>query len=45
MEVPPDSVGSFAYEGSSIAFTDIRTRDVRYAGFAGIELQGSLRAR
>ncbi len=44
-EVPSDSVGGFVYEGGPIAFTDIRTRGVRYAGPVGAEIQGWLQAR
>ncbi len=44
-EVPPDSVGGFVYEGGPIAFTDIRTRGVRYAGPAAMEIQGWLKAK
>jgi len=44
-EVPPDSVGGFVYEGGPIAFTDIRTRGVRYAGPADVEIQGWLKAK
>ena len=44
-EVPADSVGGFVYAGGSIALTDIRTRSVRYAGPAGVEIQGWLKAK
>ena len=44
-EIPPDSVGGFVYEGGAIAFTDIRTRGVRYAGPVAVELQGWLKAK
>lgn len=44
-EVPSDSVGGFVYEGGPIAFTDIRTRGVRYAGPVGAEIQGWLQAK
>ncbi len=44
-EVPPDSVGGFVYEGGPIAFTDIRTRGVRYAGPAAVEIQGWFKAK
>jgi len=44
-DIPPDSVGGFIYDGGPIAFTDIRTRGVRYAGPAGVEFQGWLRAK
>ena len=44
-EIPPDAVGGFVYTGGPIAFTDIRTRGVRYAGPVGVELQGWLQAR
>ncbi len=44
-EVPADSVGGFVYEGGPIAFTDIRTRGVRYAGPVGAEIQGWLKAK
>ena len=43
--MPPDSVGGFVYEGGPIALTDIRTRGVRYAGPAGVEIQGWLKAK
>ena len=44
-EVPPDSVGGFTYEGGPISLTDIKTRGVRYAGPAGVEIQGWLQAK
>lgn len=44
-EIPPDSVGGFVYAGGPIAFTDIRTRGVRYAGPVAVELQGWLKAK
>ncbi len=44
-EIPPDSGGGFINEGGPIAFTDIRTRGMRYANPAGVEIQGWLRAR
>ena len=44
-DIPPDNVGGFVYDGGPIAFTDIRTRGVRYAGPAGVEFQGWLRAK
>lgn len=44
-DIPPDSVGGFVYDGGPIAFTDIRTRGVRYASPAGVEFQGWLRAK
>lgn len=44
-EVPADEVGGFVYEGGPIAFTDIRTRGVRYAGPVGAEIQGWLEAK
>ena len=44
-EIPPDSVGGFVYEGGAIAFSDIRTRGVRYAGPVAVELQGWLKAK
>lgn len=44
-EVPTDNVGGFVYGGGPIAFTDIRSRGVRYAGPVGVEIQGWLRAK
>ena len=44
-EIPLDAVGGFVYTGGPIAFTDIRTRGVRYAGPVGVELQGWLQAK
>ncbi len=44
-DIPPDSVGGFVYDGGPIAFTDIRTRGVRYANPTGVEFQGWLRAK
>lgn len=44
-EVPADSVGGFVYQGGPIAFTDIQTRGVRFAGPVGVELQGWLKAK
>ena len=44
-EIPPDSVGGFTYSGGPIAFTDIKTRGVRYAGPVGVEIQGWLQAK
>jgi len=44
-DIPPDSVGGFVYDGGPVAFTDIRTRGVRYTGPASVEFQGWLRAR
>jgi len=44
-EVPPDSVGGFIYEGGPIAFTDIRTRGVRHAGAAAVEIQDWFKAK
>ena len=43
--IPTDSVGGFVYEGGAIAFSDIRSRGVRYAGSVGVELQGWLKAQ
>lgn len=42
-DVPPDSVGGFVYEGGPIPFSDIQSRGVRYAGPAGVEIQGWLK--
>ena len=44
-DIPPDSVGGFVYDGGPVALTDVRTRGVRYAGPAGVEFQGWLRAK
>ena len=44
-EIPPDAVGGFVYAEGPIAFTDIRTRGVRYVGPVGVELQGWLQAK
>ena len=44
-EVPVDDVGGFVYEGGPIAFMDIQTRGVRYAGPVGAEIQGWLKAK
>jgi hypothetical protein len=43
-EIPTDSVGGFIYEGGPLQLADLRDRGVRYAGLAGIEWQGWLRA-
>lgn len=43
-KIPADSVGGFFYTGGPIRLTDLSDRGVRYAGPAGIELQGWLRA-
>jgi hypothetical protein len=42
-EVPPDSVGGFVYTGGPLALHDLSDRGVRYAGLAGLELQGWLK--
>lgn len=42
-EVPTDSVGGFVYAGGPIGLADLSDRGVRYAGLAGVELQGWLR--
>ena len=44
-EVPADDVGGFVYAGGPMALTDNRTRGVRYADPAGVELQGWLQAK
>lgn len=44
-EIPSDKVGGFIYQGGPIVLTDIATRGVRYAGAAGVELQGWFRAK
>jgi len=44
-EIPADTVGGFLYQGGPIAFTDIQTRGVRFAGPVGVELQGWLKAK
>jgi hypothetical protein len=42
-EVPPDSVGGFVYTGGPMTLHDLSERGVRYAGLAGLELQGWLK--
>jgi hypothetical protein len=42
-EVPPDSVGGFVYTGGPMTLHDLSDRGVRYAGLAGLELQGWLK--
>ena len=44
-EVPPDSVGGFVYTGGTLALHDLSSRGVRYAGLAGVELQGWLKVK
>jgi len=44
-DIPPDSVGGFVYEGGPMPLSDIRSRGVRYAGPAGVELQGWLKVK
>ena len=41
--IPADSVGGFVYDGGPVALNDLRARGVRYAGLAGLELQGWLK--
>ncbi len=41
--IPTDSVGGFVYDGGPVALNDLRARGVRYAGLAGLELQGWLK--
>ncbi|WP_299657168.1 hypothetical protein [uncultured Jannaschia sp.] len=43
-EIPADSIGGFVYTGGPIRLSDLADRGVRYAGPAGIELQGWLKA-
>lgn len=43
-EIPADSIGGFLYTGGPIRLTDLSDRGARYAGPAGIQLQGWLRA-
>lgn len=42
-EVPADSVGGFVYFGGALTLHDLSSRGVRYAGLAGVELQGWLK--
>lgn len=42
-QVPTDTVGSFIYQGGSVALDDLSPQGVRYVGRAGIELQGWLK--
>jgi hypothetical protein len=44
-EIPPDSVGGFVYTGDPLQLADLADHGVRYAGLAGIEWQGWLRAK
>ena len=44
-EIPPDSVGGFIYTGGPLQLADLADHGVRYAGLAGVEWQGWLRAR
>ncbi len=41
--IPADSVGGFIYDGGPVALNDLRAKGVRYAGLAGLELQGWLK--
>ncbi len=41
--IPADSVGGFVYDGGPVALNDLSARGVRYAGLAGLELQGWLK--
>ena len=41
--IPTDSVGGFVYDGGPVALNDLRAKGVRYAGLAGLELQGWLK--
>ncbi len=41
--IPADSVGGFVYDGGPVALNDLRAKGVRYAGLAGLELQGWLK--
>jgi hypothetical protein len=41
--IPADSVGGFVYDGGPVALNDLHAKGVRYAGLAGLELQGWLK--
>ena len=41
--IPADSVGGFVYDGGPVALNDLSAKGVRYAGLAGLELQGWLK--
>ena len=41
--IPANSVGGFVYDGGPVALNDLRAKGVRYAGLAGLELQGWLK--
>ncbi len=41
--IPADSVGGFVYDGGPVTLNDLRAKGVRYAGLAGLELQGWLK--
>ena len=41
--IPADSVGGFVYDGGPVILNDLSARGVRYAGLAGLELQGWLK--
>ncbi len=41
--ISTDTVGGFVYDGGPVALNDLRAKGVRYAGLAGLELQGWLK--
>lgn len=43
-QIPANSVGGFIYTGGTLQLSDLANHGVRYAGLAGIEWQGWLRA-
>ena len=42
-QIPTDSVGGFVYSGGAIPLHDLKSKGVRFAGLAGLELQGWLK--
>lgn len=44
-QIPSDSVGGFIYTGGTLQLANLKDHGVRYAGLAGIEWQGWLRAK
>ena len=42
-QIPADSIGGFIYSGGAIPLHDLKGKGVRFAGLAGLELQGWLK--
>ena len=42
-QIPADSIGGFVYSGGAIPLHDLKGKGVRFAGLAGLELQGWLK--